>query len=453
MRMNLPFISFRTIIRLAVCALPFSVSAQQELMLHSLPDVWHSTSTNPAFFPENKKFALGLPGISLDAEHSGDISYHDIFVRENGKTVIDFGNVISKLNPENTLRFDQRNETVTLGFRLPGKLRLQAGHATRSSGVIVYPKSLPELLWNGNGPYIGQTLQIGLRADVASWNEWSAGVSRQFGKLTLGARAKLLTGMSSLVTDPNHPTATVYTDPDIYQLTLHTDYAFYSTSIISAFDTSGLGFKVGLGSLKGSAFSKNTGAALDFGLQYQISDKWSLDASVLDVGAKIKWSSKSHYYLSQGDYSYEGQVFPGADIINGADSLDFTTKLDSLNDIFNFQKSEASYITELPLRGYVGLHYQLSRRWSLGASAYFEHRKNDTDTYAIGASARWQTFKWLSLGAVYSVNQRSAANFGFHAILQPGPLQIYFSSDNLLNAFTPKNSPAVNLRAGIALLL
>lgn len=443
--------------RLAVCfalaLLPFSGKAQQELMLHNLPDVWHSTSTNPAFFPENKKFALGLPGIALDAEHSGNITYNDIFVKQNGKTVIDFGNIIDKLDPENTIRFNQRNETVTLGFRLPGKFRLQAGHAVRTSGVIVYPKSLPELLWNGNGPYIGQTLQIGLQADVSSWNEWSAGISREFGKLTLGVRAKLLTGMSSLITDPAHPTATIYTDPDIYQLTLHTDYAFYSSSIISAFDTSGLGFKVGFGSLKGKAFTQNTGAALDLGLQYRINDKWSLDASLLDLGAKIKWDTKANYFLSQGDYSYEGQTFPGTDIINGADSLDFTTKLDSLNDIFNFHKSAARYTTELPLRGYFGLHYQLTQRWQLGASAYFEHRKNAADAYAIGASARWQTFKWLSLGALYSINQRSATNLGFHVILQPGPLQLYFSSDNLLNAFTPKNSPAVNLRAGIALIL
>lgn len=427
--------------------------AQQELMLHSLNDVWHSTSTNPAFFPADKKVVVGLPGISLDAEHSGDISYRDVFVKSGDKTVIDFGNVISRLAPSNEVRFDQRNETFSLGFRLPMKFMIQGGHATRTSGSIVYPKSLPELLWNGNGPYIGQTLDIAPVAAVSSWNEWSIGLARQFGIVTIGVRGKLLTGISSLLTDPNHTLATVHTSNDIYQLTLNTDYGFHSSQIISAFDTSGLGFNVDFGSLKGKAFSQNTGSAFDLGIHVQVNEKLSLDASVLDLGGKINWDTKSNYYLSQGSYEYEGQEFPGTDIINGADSLDFETKLDSLNDIFNFNKTAASFTTELPVRAYVGVGYQLTKRWSVGVSAHLTHRASGEDTYAVGASARWQLFKWLSLGGMYSINQRSGANLGFHLVAKPGPVQVYFTSDNLLNAFTPKNSSVVNFRAGIALLI
>jgi Family of unknown function (DUF5723) len=431
----------------------FRIAAQQELMLHALPDVWHSTSTNPAFFPEGKKFILGLPGIGLDGAHSGDVSYRDVFVKDGDRTVLDFSKVISKLDFTNEARFDQRTEIVNLGIRLPGKIMLQAGYANRLSGMLVYPKALPELLWLGNGPFVGQTLNIGLKMDVADWNEWSVGLARQFGPLSVGLRGKLLTGVSALMTDPAHIAASVYTSPDIYQLSLHTDFGFYSASIIEAIDTSNLGFDLRLADLKRKAFSKNTGTALDIGLKYQVNERITLDASILDLGASIKWDTKANHFLSQGDYTYDGQTFPGSDIINGIDSLGFDLALDTLNDIFKFNKTPTEFTTKLPLRGYFGGSYKFSKRWVFGLSAYFTHREDAKNTFAMGGSARWTPMKWLSVGAMYSVNRRSAANLGLQVVVKPGPVQLYFASDNLLNAFSVKNSPAVNLRAGIALML
>ncbi len=434
-----------------VCS--FSLAAQQELMLHALPDVWHSTATNPAFFPEGKKIALGLPGIGLDGQHSGDVSYRDVFVKNGDRTVLDFSKVIDKLGPTNEARFDQRTEVVSLGIRLPGKIMLQAGYAKRLSGILVYPKTLPELLWNGNGPYIGETLNIGFQADIADWNEWSLGLAKQFGPFSIGVRGKLLAGVSSLLTDPDHTSASVYTSPDIYQLSLHTDFGFHSASIIEAIDTSKLGFDLKFADLKRKALTKNTGTAFDIGLKYQVDEQITLDASILDLGGSIRWDTKANYFLSQGDYTYDGQTFPGADIINGIDSLGFDLAVDTLNDIFKFEKSPSAFSSKLPLRGYVGVSYKLNKKWTFGLSAYLTRREEAERSFAMAGSARWAPRKWLSLGAMYGVNLRSAANLGLSLVLKPGPVQLYFASDNLLYAFSVKNSPAVNLRAGIALLL
>jgi len=208
-------------------------------MLQSSPELWHSNATNPAFFPKDKRIAIGLPGYSIDAAHSGNLTYNDVFVKRNGIRYIDFSNAIDQLGPENTLHFDQRIETVSIGLKLSKKWIIQGGHANRLTGAITYPKDLAALLWNGNGPYIGKTLSIGPKVNLFDWNEWSVGLMRTFGRLTIGGKVKFLTGISSLETDNNHHTAEVYTNPDIYQLSLNTDYAFHTSSIISAFDTSG----------------------------------------------------------------------------------------------------------------------------------------------------------------------------------------------------------------------
>lgn len=427
--------------------------AQQELMLHSLSDIWHSSSTNPAFFPENKTVAIGLPGIGLDAAHSGKISYKDVFVKDGDRTLLDFSNALSKLDPTNTVHFEQRIETMSLGLRLPGKIWLQAGHANRLSGILRYPKALPSIIWAGNAQYIGQTVEIAPQANISDWNEWSIGLAKGFGDLHVGVRGKILTGVASLNTDKAHQSATVFTSNDIYQLSLATDYGFHASSLISAIDTSGLGFDLSVGELKGKAFSKNRGFAFDLGARYKLNEQITLDFSLLDLGGKIRWTENANYFISQGSFEYEGATIPGGDLINGTDSLDFSTKLDTLNDVFNFQKTAQEFETRLPVRGYLGGNYSFGKRWVFGLGAYFQKRADEKASVAVGASARWMPLKWISLGGMYSVNERSAANLGFHLALKPGPVQLYFATDNLLNAFSVKSSrPAVNLRAGLGLL-
>ncbi len=427
------------------------LSAQQELMLQTLPDLWHATSINPALFPENKRIAIGLPGYSLDASHSGDITYNDLLRKDGDQTVIDFGKVIDRLEPENTLYFDQRIETVSLGIRLPGNWSIQAGHANRLTGLAVYPKSLAEVLWNGNGPYIGEKVEFGFQARVFDWNEWSVGLAKHFKDVSVGARLKYLTGVNSFITDNDHRSATVFTNPDIYQLDIETDYGFHSSSLISDIDTSGLGFQVGIADLKGQAFSKNTGVSVDIGLQWRVSEQLTISASVLDLGGKIKWKESANYFRSNGKFVYEGITFPGADIINGGDSLNFDQKLDTLNDIFQFKKTAQAFTTQLPERIYIGGTFQLTEKWGLGVSAFAQNSDNHR-IGGLGASVRWLPVRWLSLGAMYSVNRRSAANLGFHLVVKPGPVQFYFLSDNLANAFSLKSSPAVNLRTGLSLV-
>lgn len=427
-----------------------SLTAQQELMLHNLPDVWHSNSTNPAFFPKDKRIVIGLPGYALHAAHSGDITYRDVFIKTGDRTEINFSNAIDRLDPENEVFFDQRIETGSIGLRLPGKLFLTVGHANRFTGTVTYPKDLPALIWNGNGPYVGKTLDIGPQAKLFDWNEWSAGLSKAIGSLTIGAKLKYLTGISALRTDENRHTAQVYTDPDIYQLSLTTDYAFHSSSLISAFDTSGLGFDLVLGKVKNKLFSANRGIAFDFGADWQLTERLRVSASILDFGGTIKWTENANYFASRGTYQYDGVTFPGTDIINGADSLSFDTKLDTLNDIFKFNKTPESFTTQLPARYYASAAFKLTEKWGIGASLFMQTGTKKHS--AFGVSARWSPMRWLSLGALYSVNERSATNLGFHIVLKPGPLQLYFMSDNLANAFSVKHSAAVNLQAGAALL-
>jgi hypothetical protein len=440
--------------KIALLSLFFAANldAQQALMLHSLTDLWHANTLNPAFSPEGKHYFVGLPAFTVDAAHSGDVTYNDVFRQDGDRTIIDLSSAIEKLEEENNLNYHQRTESFSFGVRSKNDLwGFQIGHAIQQSGYFDYSKSLAGVLWNGNAPYVGDTLQIGPQTDIFDWHEWSAGISRRFGKINIGARAKYLTGAGLLKTDDEHHTMTVYTDPDIYQLTLTTDYVFYSSSLISAIDTAGLGFNIAAGSFGSKPSTKNSGFALDLGVDVKISERLSINASVLNLGGKITWKKDAYSYTSQAGYTYEGATIPGLDIINGTDDLDFDAKLDTLNDIFKFEKQEATPESRLPFVATAGGTYKLSEQWALGLSAFYTEFDSRTNT-AFGASARWSPLRWLSLGAMFGANNRSASNLGFNIVLKPGPLQVYLLSDNVLDSSTPYDSPTVNFRVGASLV-
>jgi hypothetical protein len=427
--------------------------AQQELMLSQMNKVWQMNQINPAFFPDDKRIAIGLPAFSIDATHSGTVSYSDFFKIENGKTLFDFDQVIAKLDPQNEVAYQQRIETVSLGIRLPGKghTAIQASHAIRLSSALTYPKEVVQFLWGGNAQFIGQTIQIAPVTNTFDWHEISAGLSRDFGKkLRVGAKVKYLAGISSLETDQEAQFASIYTDPDIYQLKLTTNYGFHSFGTVSAIDTNGFGFKVITNELGNQFRTQNSGIAFDLGITLQLTPKLTIYASALDINGQIKWK-EGKYFKSKGIFDYNGATIAGSDIINGADSIDFSSKLDTLNDFFMFQRTDSEFSSSLPARYYISGVFDITKRWSIGGSFYYED--NATTNTAFGVSLQWQPVRLIRLGALYSTNSRKAANLGFQVTLRPGPVQVFFASDNLLNAFTPYSASNVNFRTGLSFVL
>ncbi len=430
----------------------FNGAAQQELMLYQTTELWHNHAVNPTFFAQDKVIYIGGPSIGLDAAHSGNIAYNDLLRRQGGRTVLDLGGAINRLESENDLQLDQRNERLLLGLRL-WSLHLSAGWSRRTAATLNYPRALAELLWYGNGPYVGQTLDIGPAQSSVQWDELSAAIARNFGdNLRLGVRVKYLSGASMVVTDNSRRQIRVYTEPDIYQLSIQTDYAFYSSSTISAVDTSGFGYDLSFNALR-NRFGQNDGLGFDVGIMLRLGERFTLSASALDLGSRISWKQNTAYFHSQGSFQYSGVFIPGTDILNGTvDSLDFGAALDSLNDVLNFRKTDAELRTALPARYYAAAQWQMFDKWRIGAVVHHQ-RDERRQTTAVGFSGHWSPQPWLSVGAMYSINDRSATNIGLSAIVRLGPIQAFALSDNALNALTLYRSANVNFRIGAALIL
>lgn len=424
--------------------------AQQEFSLFTSEKLWAANALNPAHFPQEKRFAIGLPVWTLEMGHSGGISYNDLLRRENNRIFLDPGVALDKLKDQNNLFFQQRVDVLSGGFRA-GQWHWQGGYSLHTQAAATYPKQLAQVLWNGNAPFIGQTLNIGPALDVQSWQTLYVGAGRRFGLIEVGARLKFLSGFNTVRTVKGAQTATLFTDPDVYQLVVAANYEFQSSGFLTTDADSDFGFTPIINATH--SFFRNTGVGLDAGMRLDLNPRLSLTASVLDVGAGIRWrDDQAGTYRSQGTYRYEGQTLKGASITQGTGNFNLKNPLDTLADIFQFKHTATSFRTSIPTRFYAGLTWQAADKWKFGATVFHQALPLQAAT-GVGINVRWQPARWFGAGLLYSYQNRTGSQLGTQLIFTPGPVQFFVLSDNLLGLLSPFASAHVQGQLGLSIVL
>ncbi len=417
-----------------VCAL----SAQQELSLHFLRNTWQSSKTNPAFMTEHKVH-YGLPGLYFNIAHTGP-SYNDVVVTSTtGENVLDISRVLKSLSNNNQLFTNFEVETTSVSFGIKN-IRFSFNHAMKFNAFLDYPKDLVELAWNGNAQFIDETIEIGPDFQAFAYNEFGLGAAMKFLNVTAGARVKILTGIGDVSSDRTD--ASLYTDPDIYQLTFTTDYRINSSSFL-AYDQDG-DFSLDFGEFSFDKITTpNLGVAVDLGATINLKNI-KIAASIIDLGA-IKWSENTKNYTSRGAYTYEG--LDVSDIIND-DDVSFEETLDTLQEIFDFTETTGSYSTMLPTKVYLSGTYRVNDMFKVGGLFYSEIYRG-TIFPAFATSASVNIGKILSVGAVYAIRNKTYDNVGLNATVKFGPVQLFAVTDNIISVFQPYDSRNVNARFGL----
>lgn len=416
--------------------------AQQEMGLQSM-NVWQSSRINPAFISENK-LTVGLPSLHLNYyNNAGDFNALIVdYVNEEEK--IDAGSTLENLaETGNILRGVLELETFNIGYRL-GNIQLGFSHSQKTDLFMKYPKTLAKLFFEGNGQYIGQDVPLDHDIHLISYNEFGLSGAMKLAKFTIGARAKILTGIANA--NVTKERISLYTDPDIYQLELDADYELNVSSLGVANDLKN--FNLSLATYEfNDFFTTNAGVAVDLGVTYEVNKKLTLAASVLDLG-KINWTENVKNYSSQDTSRYEGFDFAQ---FSTDDSLTFNSALDTLQNVFNFEQTENGYSTTLPTKFYISASYQLNDKLRLGGLFYNEiYRGQSFPVFALSANAKLTNL--LSVGGVYSGRKDSPFNLGLNFALKFEPVQVFATTDNIIAVFQPYKNSNVNLRAGVNLL-
>ena len=415
--------------------------AQQELGLHFMNNIWQANKTNPSFITPNKVH-YALPSLYYNIAHTG-AAYNDVVVTNSqGENVLDVGAILDGLADNNQLFTNIELETTSFSFGIKN-IRFSINHAFKLNAYLDYPKDLIELGWNGNSQFIGETIQIGPDFQAYAYSEYGIGAAMKILGVSAGARLKILTGIGDVSTERTK--ASVYTDPDVYQLTLDTDYKINTASFLSY--GGGTDFEIDFGEFSADdLLSSNLGMAIDLGANFKIKNV-EVSASIIDLGF-INWKKNATNLHSLGSYKYEGLDF--SNIIHD-DEIDFEGTLDTLGEIFDFQETNNAYKTMLPTKMYLSGSIHVGKMWDFGGLFYSEmYRGNFFPAFA--ASARASLGKIASVGAVYSIRNQTFDNVGLNATIKLGPVQIFGVTDNILAAFQPYDSQNVNTRFGINLL-
>ncbi len=207
-------------------------------------------------------------------------------------------------------------------------------------------------------------------------------------------------------------------------------------------------------------FSGNYGAGIDLGINYRLSDKVHLSASLLDLGF-IYYTSDINAYQIKGSYDFEGVAmqFPEDGFI------DYWKQVKA-----NFKKeiqrgeNKKNYISYRPTSLYTSLKYSLGdlRHQScenfmnlkseynsfVGLTGFAQYRPVKIH---LGISAfyekKWSKYFYSKLN--YTIDNYSYSSIGLGLVANLGRLQLYVSADNLIGLSDVSKSRKQAVQMGI----
>ncbi len=451
---NFTFNTHRSALKLAcaLCLLPFgqNLIAQKNYTLYNLNETPQAHYLNPAFRSKAKVYiSLPLGMQSFGVSNSGFHMNHLLQTRsQDDSLVFNPGNAIDKMAKKNFLTTETYNEIIGFGFAVKDNY-FSFSMSNRFQSNLIYPRDLFKFAFEGNGKsYLGQRASLdGLGFNLTSYVEYAVGFNRKFSKkLTAGGRIKLLSGIANVNTKKSQ--LGIYTDATTFDLTIDGSAALYTSGIKPFYDT--MPDNNNDYNPLNNAFSfKNAGFAIDLGATYELTDKITVSASLLDLGT-IKWTTNNANYISN-DVNYR---FEGVDL-NQYLQDSTTTFLDQLQDtlenVFSQDENASSYRTGLYTRFYLGGTYKLTDKFFLGATLYNEIIKS---RYRPGLilSGNVKLNNWFAATVNYSAYARSFGNVGLGFTIKGGPIQFYVISDNVAGFLFPKSSRNFHVSTGLSLL-
>lgn len=420
--------------------LVFYVTSQDMMSLH-LKGLYGSTFLHPGLKLE-KRINFSISDIGLSGGINGQ-PLGDYFTKV-GKRQYVLTNVGYELK-----RFDEvfvNSDINTVGFSLKWTdIHIMAGHNLRTKASFGFPSDLIELIYRGNGDYVGKTLNLGPKVNAMSFNEFYLGFQKSWGKLTIGAKAKVISGIAAVRTLNNKLDLT--TSMDNYNITIDSDIEIASSSVISYGDSSTQNIEdltFNYDPFDGDGFFKhNSGFGLDLGASYDVSSKLTLSLGITDLG-KITWDHNANVYESKGKFEYKG-----LDIVEFLENENTEYSLqDSVRALVNIINTGGQFSTPLGSNFIFSASYKQNDKWNfhglLQSRGTLDKRNNQI---VVAASRRISIFE---LGLQYAAQSTgSYNNLGLNIIIHAGPIKLYASSDNVVTAFDPINGKFATLRLGL----
>ena len=405
---------------LFINTLCFSQNDLNSSFMSSLPQ---KGMINAAFMP-NYKFVIG-----------GDFSQG--FYNSFGGVQTKDGKIIYENPKAQEFFYSNTNwNLLNVGIRLKSNSYLSVSQNLKSLNYVSITGSGMQLAAYGNAPFIGKKVSINPNLQLLNYSETSIGLAQKIGKFQVGAKLKVLNGITAVSTTKSD--LSLYTDADVYQLTLASDYQVFtapSQDVQSLIDNdSDLANKI-----------QGHGFGFDLGAQFSLTDKITLAASVQDLG-NIKWTGKDN--SSKGQTTYSG--VDATAMFTKKENVKLAVNLDTLVNQLNFKSvDDAKFTTDIPTSYNLSGTFQINSKLSASAlvsSAQYHGQSSN----AFLINGQYQLLPVLNVGLSYGMRNASSM-LGANITIEKGIFQFFALSDNLLGLIKPLQASNVNGRLGLNL--
>jgi len=407
-----------------------------------------STYLNPAFISTYEQ-SYGIPGLSntLAFQFTG-FSLGNITDAISSQGFFNFTNFYNSINSGIGIKLFTQSDLFHISRQF-GHYQIGLHMSVRSNTETYFSKDFVGFIAKGNDLYAGQDVSFsGTKIQSTTYIETGVSVAREFEKFTIGARFKLLNGITDITTN----------SLDVHYLTASNSFDQSTVTLSGSINSSGLPDPNHQDTVNGrvntdTVFSPNNikplsnlGFAIDLGATYNVTPRLKIAASAIDLGF-INWNNKTYNY----NINNVTINFPGLNTLQLKDSAAKQQFVDSLKNLVKTNTNRNSYSTMLPSRFILSADYNLSLRDRVGALFQLQYFMNTFyPSFAFSYSRKIGT-NWR-ITSNYAIYNNSFTNIGLGTSVKFGAFQFYVMQDDILFYFIPSTMRTLYLRFGCNLV-
>lgn len=278
-------------------------SGQNKPLLYNVDDLPQSLMQNPGARIDFTSH-FGIPFFSqihISAGSTGVTAY-DIFSNENSNVNQRVRSVMNNITAGDFFSVNEQIEILSLGWKMGNRGYFSTGIYQEMDIFAYFPKDPALLAFEGNADYINQDFKF---SDVNFTGEiltvYHAGFNYKIDrKLTVGGRFKLYSGIFNAESTNNEGvfrTTNTPGGPNFYRHeVLGLDVTVNTSGYASLKNEEGMTVDEAVAELLSrSFFGQNAGLGVDFGFNYRVTDQFTINGSIQDLGLMFHQKDIENY--------------------------------------------------------------------------------------------------------------------------------------------------------------
>ncbi|TNJ43775.1 hypothetical protein KFZ70_07780 [Tamlana fucoidanivorans] len=444
---------------------------QNKQILYGFSEIPQALLLNPGGKITNKWY-VGMPLLSHVHVSSGTTgsTVYDLFADNGVAFNTKFRKAIYGMSNKDFFSFNEQIDVFSGGLAMGPSYEknqyLSFGLYQELDFIGYFPKDYVVLALEGNQNNINKIFDAGdLNATAEVISVVHVGYNKTLNsKMSFGFRGKIYSSVMTVSSKRNKGYfVTTQGQNNTYNHVFDLNLELKTSGISHLLDDDNSSLEQDLKTLRRRLFfGGNLGLGFDVGMSYQISNQWSVDGSLLDIGF-IHHSKDIENYKVEGVYTFEGvnPIFPESGNNQSADAY-WSEIEEDFEDLFQVDTTASKFTSWRPVKLNASINYAFGKRSekectcvkedsgylnAVGLQLYVIKRPRRPQL-AITSYYYRKLFEWLRIKATYTVDSYSFSNIGMGVSAHWGAINFYLMADNFLEYKNIYDAEAVSLQLG-----